>query len=66
VGDEHVGEVQFPLQPVEQLQDAFRHQLVERGGDLVADDELRLGGQRPGDADALLLAARQLRGERSM
>jgi hypothetical protein len=37
--------------------------LVEGGGDLVADDELRLGGQRPGDADALFLAARQLRGE---
>ena len=34
--------------------------LIERRGDLVADDELGLGGKRAGDADALLLAARQL------
>ena len=40
--------------------------LVERRGDLVADDQLGLGGERAGDADALLLAARQLARQRSM
>ena len=33
---------------------------VEAGGDLVGDDEFRLERDRPGDADALALAAGQL------
>ncbi len=61
VGDEHVGELEFLLQPVEQLEDAFGDQLIERRGHLVADDEIGVRGERAGDADALLLAARHLR-----
>src|SRR5690606_30701819 len=63
VGDEHVGEIEFALQAVEELEYALGDDLVECGGDLVADDELGLGGKRPGDADALLLAAGQFTGE---
>ena len=48
------GEVAHHL---EHLADQLR---VERGGRLVEQHELRLHGQRPGDGDALLLAARQL------
>ena len=44
----------------EQLEDACLHRDIERGGDLVADQELRLGGERAGDRDALLLAAAEL------
>ena len=50
------------LQPLQQLQDFLGHQRVERRGRLVADDQLGLGGQRAGDADALLLAAGELAG----
>ena len=57
MGDEHVGEVKLGLQLVEQLQDALGHKLIQRRGDLIANDELRLSCQRPGDADALLLSA---------
>ena len=39
-----------------------RHELVERAGDFVTDDESRLCRQGPGDADALLLPSGQLRG----
>ena len=60
MGDEHVGELELVLQPLQQLEDLLRHQLVERRGHLVTDDQLRLGGQRAGDADALLLPAGQL------
>ena len=35
---------------------------VERGGRLVEQHELRVHRQRPGDGDALLLAAGELRG----
>ena len=57
VRDEHVSQVQLFLQPIEQLQDAFSHQLVERGSHLVADNELRLRSQGAGNADVLFLAA---------
>ena len=59
VGNEHVGEVQFLLQPVEELQDFLRHQLVQCRGRLVADDQFRLRRQGAGDANALLLTARE-------
>ena len=55
MGYEHVGQRKFLLEPVEQFQDALLHDLVEGRCDLVADDELGLGGQRAGDADALFL-----------
>ena len=37
---------------------------VEGGAGLVHEDDLGLGGDGPGDAQPLLLAARQLRGRR--
>lgn len=62
MGDEHEGQVQLGLQTHQQPQDPLGHQLIERTGHLVADDELRLGGQRAGDANALLLTAGKLAG----
>ena len=60
VGDEEVGDVGLVLDAQQQLQDAVGDQRVERRGDLVADDQVGLGGERARDADALLLAAREL------
>ena len=60
VGDEEEPEVELALQLGEHVDDRRLHRDVERGGDLVADEQLRLGDQRAGDRDALALAARQL------
>ncbi len=62
MGDEHVGDAEFVLQALEQAQDFFADQLIERGRHLVADDEIRLGGERPRDRNPLLLAAGQFGG----
>ena len=59
VGDEEVGEPVLFLQPLEQVEDLRLHRDVERRHRLVADDDLRADGQRPGDRDALTLAAGQ-------
>ena len=48
------------LQILEQVDDLRLDRHVERRDRLVADDELRLAGERPGDADALALAAGEL------
>ena len=48
----------------QQVDDRGLHRDVERGGDLVADEQRRLGGERAGDRDPLALAARQLIGKR--
>ena len=57
------------VRPDGALRQQLHHRLavrgVERGRRLVADDEARLVDQRPGERDALLLAARELRGERA-
>ena len=45
---------------LQQRQDRLRRLGVERRGRLVAEQHLGVGRQRPGDADALLLPARQL------
>ena len=50
-----VGEAEPLLQLLHQVQDLRLHRDVERRGRLVADQELRLAGQRPGDRDALAL-----------
>ena len=60
VGDEQEGESQLALQVAQQANDLRLHRNVERGNRLVAHHELRLQAQRPGDADALPLAAREL------
>ena len=60
VRDEQVGEAEFLLQVFQQVDDLRLDRDVERGDRLVADDQLRRHRQRPGDADALALAAGEL------
>ena len=62
VGDEHQGEPVAGLHVLEQVEDLRLHRHVERRHRLVADDDLGLEHQRPGDADALALAAGELVG----
>ncbi|MDJ0946566.1 MAG: hypothetical protein QNJ30_24215 [Kiloniellales bacterium] len=62
VGDEHAGDLELVLQALQQLQNLLGDQLAEGRSHLVADDQLGLGGERAGDADALLLAAREIAG----
>ena len=50
------------LQLDEEVEDRRLHRHVERGGRLVADDELRLARERPRDRHALLEPARELDG----
>ena len=53
------------LQLDEQVEDRRLDGDVERRGRLVADDELRVAGERARDRDALLQAARELAGRAS-
>src|ERR1700674_2520269 len=57
VRDEHVGEIVISLEIYEQVDHLRLHRDVESGNGLVADDELGLDRQGPGDADALTLSA---------
>ena len=58
MGDKHIGKIKLTLKSVKQLENALGDKLVKRACHLVTDDEAGLGGNRPGDADALFLAAR--------
>ena len=60
VRDEDVGEPELRLQVLEQVQDLRLDRHVERGHRLVADDQLRVDGERARDADPLPLAAGEL------
>ena len=60
MGDEQVGQPELALQPLEQVDDLGLDRDVERADRLVGDDEVRVERERPGDADALALAAREL------
>ena len=60
VGDEQVGQAELLLEVVEQVQHLALDRHVEGGDRLVADDELRVERERPGDPDALALAAGEL------
>ena len=60
VGDEQVGQPEVRLEPLEQVDDLRLDRHVEGADRLVADDDLGLDGERPGDADALALAAAEL------
>ena len=51
-----IGDTEFVLKFLQQTKDLFAHQLIERGGHFVADDEIRFGRERPGDPHALFLA----------
>src|SRR5258707_792134 len=60
VADEEIGQVQLLAEPDEEIDDLRLDRDVEGRHRLVADDELRVDRQRPGDADALPLAAGEL------
>ncbi len=60
VADEQVARRLGRLQLGEQVEDRRLHRHVEGARRLVADDDARIAGERPGDRDALLQPARQL------
>jgi hypothetical protein len=60
--DQQVGESAAALQGVQQVEDLGLHRDVQGGGGFVQQDQLGLGDERPGDGDALPLAARELVG----
>src|SRR5439155_13224009 len=62
VGDEEVAEAELLAELPEQAQDLRLDRDVQRRHRLVADDQLRLDGERPGDHDTLALAAGEGRG----
>ena len=57
MGDEHVGQAELGLQILQQIHHLRLDRHVQRRDRLVADDQLRVDGERAGDADALALAA---------
>jgi hypothetical protein len=59
VGDEQQTQAHLGAQPAQQLDDGRLDGDVERGGDLVADEELWLRRQRTPYGDPLSLAARE-------
>ena len=61
VRDEQVGQAGLGLDVGEQLEHLRLHGHVEGAGRLVADEQLGLGREGPGDADALALTAGELR-----
>ena len=60
VRDDHVRQAELLLEVVHEVDDLRLDRHVERGDRLVGHDQLRLEGQRAGDADALPLAAGEL------
>ena len=60
VGDEHDGLAELALQPVELDLEVGPHDRVDRAERLVHQQDVGVAGQRAGDADALLLATREL------
>jgi hypothetical protein len=57
MSDDHEGQPEALLQVFEQIDDLRLDRHVEGRDRLVADDQLGIARQRPGDADALALAA---------
>ena len=57
VADEQQRQAELVLQVRQQVDDLRLDRDVERGDRLVADDQVRPGRERAGDADALALAA---------
>ena len=60
MGDEHQRRLAAALQAEQQVDDLLAGLAVEVAGRLVGQHDLRAGAQRPGDGDALLLAAGEL------
>ena len=58
--DEQVGEAELALEVLQEVDDLGLDRHVEGRHRLVEDEQPRLQGERPGDADALLLAAGEL------
>ena len=61
VGDQH-DRAALVVELLEQAEHVGGRRRVEVAGRLVGEDHRRLGDERPGDGDALLLAAGQLAG----
>ena len=59
VGDEHVGQAKLALERLEQVQDLRLDRDIECRDRFVAHQQLGFENERPGDADALPLAARE-------
>ena len=57
VGNEEIGQIVFLLEVLQKVDDLGLDGHVQGGHRLVADDDLGLEDQTPGDADALALAA---------
>ena len=57
VADEEIGQAQLVLQVLQQVEDLGLDRDVQRRDRLVADQQVGPQRQRPGDADALALAA---------
>ena len=55
-----VGQAEVGLQVLQQVDHLRLHRDVQRGHRLVGDDQVRVHGQRPGDADPLPLPAGEL------
>ena len=60
VGDKQIGDAELLLQIVEQVENLGLDRNIERAYRLVADDEFRTAGERPGNTDTLTLAAGKL------
>ena len=60
MGDEEIGQLEFLLQILHQVDDLRLDGDIERGDRLVRDDQLRSQGERARDADTLPLAATEL------
>ena len=62
MGDEEIGQLPLVLQVAEQVDHLRLGRHVERADGLVADQQARIEGERPGHGDALSLAAAELVG----
>ena len=59
--DEDDRQAEASIDVAQQAENGLRRLRIERRGRLVAEQQFRVIGQRPGDADALLLPAGELR-----
>ena len=59
--DDDDGQAELLVDVRDEMQDRLRRLRVERTRCLVRQEHLRIGRERPRDADALLLPARELR-----
>src|ERR1700722_16988225 len=61
--DQQVGGAELTLQPYQQIDDLGARGGIKRGGRLIQNNKLRPSNDGPADADPLLQAGAQLRGE---